>query len=226
MNGEFLEGCAEEAYGLSPLQAGMLFHSLYGRRPGVDIEQLLAELDEDLNLPAFQWAWRRVVERHAILRTGFRWEKLEQPQQEVNRDVRLHWEFKDWSGLARPEQKLRLEAHLQADRRRGFNLTVAPLMRLAVMRVDPSEYWLVWTFHHLLLDGRAVVVVLNDLFAFYEAHCAGYRLELQKPPPYRDYIEWLQRQDWSGAEGFWRRTLAGFASPTFMAVGAAIGSRR
>lgn len=223
MNGEFLEGCAEEAYALSPLQEGMLFHSLYGRRPGVDIEQLLAELDEDLNVPAFQWAWRRVVERHPILRTGFHWENLEQPRQEVSRDVRLHWEFKDWRGLSRPEQKLRREAHLQADRRRGFNLTLAPLMRLALMRVDEAEYWLVWTFHHLLLDGRAVVVVLNDLFAFYEAQRAGYGLEMQEPPRYRDYIEWLQRQDWSGGEGFWRRALEGFTSPTLLAGGAAAG---
>ncbi|MBI4662221.1 MAG: amino acid adenylation domain-containing protein [Verrucomicrobia bacterium] len=213
MNGHVIESDSVETYALSPLQQGMVFHSLYHPQSGVDIEQLLIELPEALNARAFQTAWQKVVERYPILRSSFHWSGLDQPRQEVHGSVRIHWEFKDWSGLSAREQENRLDAYLQADRRRGLNLALAPLMRLALMRIRETKYWLVWTFHHLLLDGRSLVVLLNELFAFYEAHRDGYELDLQEPPRYRDYIEWLQSQDLGPAEQFWRQELAGFDAP-------------
>ena len=77
------------AYPLSPMQEGMLFHGLSAREPGVDLEQILCTVREELNVPAFERAWQRVVQRHDILRTSFRWEGLEEPRQEVHPRVRL-----------------------------------------------------------------------------------------------------------------------------------------
>ncbi len=165
-------------------------------------------------MPAFQLAWQRVVERHDILRTSFRWEGLEEPRQEVHPRVRVHFETKDWRGLPEHERLNRFETFLQADRRRGFELSVAPLMRLALIRTGDAEHQLVWTFHHLLIDGRSFVVVFNEVFAFYEAFRAGRELELDPPPAYRDHLACLERQDLKQAESFWRQTLAGFTAPT------------
>ncbi|HEY6168920.1 MAG TPA: condensation domain-containing protein, partial [Verrucomicrobiae bacterium] len=146
MNSELID----DAYPLSPMQQGMLFHSLSSREPGVDIEQILCTLHEEINVPASERAWQRVVERHDILRTSFRWEGLDAPLQKVHPGVRVPFETKDWRGLPEQEWRNRLEDFLAADRRRGFDLAVAPLMRLVLIRTGEAEHQLVWTFHHLL----------------------------------------------------------------------------
>ncbi len=205
---------AEYSYPLSPLQEGMLFHDLYDQQPGVYIQQWVCHLQENLNVAVFKSAWQQVVKRYPILRTSFHWEGLDEPRQEVHRHVALLWEEQDWRGLSGEEQATHLEVYLRTDRRRGFALTEAPLLRLALFRVAEAGYQFIWTFHHALLDGRAQNIVLKEVFAFYEAFCQGRDLQLPRSRPYRDHIAWLERQDWARAEAFWRQTLAGFSAPT------------
>ena len=208
----------EDSYPLSPMQQGMLFHSLYAPQSGMYVQQAICGLHEDLQIAAFERAWQRIVARHPVLRTRFRWDDGAEPCQEVQREVSLPWEYHDWHGVSAGQQDNRLEAFLEADRRHGFVLTEAPLMRLALFRVAEADYQLVWTSHHALLDGRSRLVLLKELFALYEAFCRGRDLQLQPPRPYRDYIEWLRQQDLSAAESFWRRRLSGFPAPTPLGV--------
>ena len=94
----------EDVYPLTPLQHGMLFHALYDAQPGVDIEQLVFSIQADLDLQAFEAAWQRVVDRHAILRTSFHWEDLDEPQQRVHKNGRLSFCREDWRTLSSDEQ--------------------------------------------------------------------------------------------------------------------------
>ena len=213
----------EDSYPLSPMQQGMLFHTLYAQQSGVDIEQVICALHENLNAVAFERAWQRVVEQHPVLRTSFRWEGLDEPLQQVHHQVRLPLEQQDWRGLSARERENRLHAYLQADRRRGFQLTEVPPMRLALFRVAEADYQFIWTFHHALLDGRSFPIVLKEVFTLYEAFCQVQDLELKRPHPYRDYIAWLLQQDPSKAEAFWRQALKGFTAPTPLVVAQAPG---
>ena len=213
-----------DSYQLSPMQQGMLFHGLYAQESGVDIEQMICTLHEDLQVSAFKQAWERVLERHPVLRTSFCWEGDSEPQQYVHRQVRLPLEQQDWRGLSAPEQKERLKTYLQTDRRRGFVLTEAPLMRLMLLQVSESDYQLIWTFHHILMDGRSLPIVLKEVFGFYDACCQGEDLQLQPPPSYRDHIQW-QQQNLSSAQEFWRQSLKGFTAPTPLVVQAATADK-
>src|SRR5258708_38453019 len=85
-----------DTYPLSPMQQGMLFHSLYARRPGVDVEQLLITLPEALKMGSFERAWRWAAQRHAILRTAFHWENADQPIQTVHADCAAEVVWHDW----------------------------------------------------------------------------------------------------------------------------------
>lgn len=208
----------EDSYQLSPMQQGMLFHSLYNQNSGVDIEQLLCIVHENLNVSAFIEAWQRVIERHPVLRTSFYWEGDQEPQQYVHQQVRLPLEQQDWCDLLPKEQQERLQSYLQLDRQQGFELTEVPLMRLALFRLSTIDYQCVWTFHHALLDGRSLLLIFKEVFAFYDAICQGEDLQLEQPPCYRDHIQWLQQQNLSKAESFWRQLLQGFAAPTPLAV--------
>ncbi|NJN99764.1 MAG: AMP-binding protein, partial [Anaerolineales bacterium] len=206
------------AYPLSPLQQGMLFHHLYGSQFGVDIEQMVMRLPENLNISAFEYAWQRIVERHPVLRTSFEWVGLDQPRQRVFRQVNLRLDQQDWQGLPAQAQEDWLANYLQADRQRGFELTEAPLMRLALFRRGEADYQCVWTFHHILLDGRSLAIILRELFAFYEAFCRNEHLHLEPLRPYQDYIEWWQQQNPDQAEVFWRNQLESFTKPTSLTV--------
>ncbi len=214
----------EAAYPLSPMQHGMLFHTLYEPESGMYFEQLSCTLDGNLNVLAFQQAWQQVVERHPVLRTAFVWNKIEKPLQVVGRRVGLPWQQHDWRGLSPVDQQEKLEVFLQADREQGFQLSKAPLMRLTLIQMDESVYQFIYSFHHLLLDGWSLSLVLKEVFVFYEAICQGQDLHLKRSRPYQDYIAWLQQQDLSQAEAFWRLALKGFTAPTPIGVNKALGS--
>src|SRR5262245_26862749 len=94
-----------ESYPLSPMQQGMLFHSLYAPQSGVDIEQMIIDLPENLNIPAFKQAWHRLVQQHPVLRTSFHWEGLKEPRQEVQPQANLPFEQHDLRALAPQPQK-------------------------------------------------------------------------------------------------------------------------
>ena len=207
-----------EQYRLSPLQHGMFYHHLKEPGVGTDIEQMVCTLKEPIDAPVLRRAWQRAVERHEVLRTAFRLDELGTPVQVVYRHVDVPWEERDWRGFAREEQEQQSKAFLRADRRQGFAMGQAPVFRLTLVRLDEAEYLLFWTFHHALMDGRSFPAVLNEVFAFYESFCRGEELVLQAPRPYRDYIDWLQSQDVSKSEGYWRKQLQGFSAPTPLVV--------
>ncbi|MEW6301939.1 MAG: amino acid adenylation domain-containing protein [Verrucomicrobiota bacterium] len=214
ITGNARAGTGEVTHPLSPLQEGMLFHSLYATDSGVDISQIICDWQEEVHAELFNRAWQCVAERHSILRTSFRWEGLASPRQLVSEHGRVPVRLEDWSGLSAQVQEERLEALLQADRQMRFDITVAPLIRVALLRLGRGRCQFVWSIHHLLSDSRMVVILLNDLFAVYESLKAGQEPSLTPAPEYGDYVAWLQQQDWSKAENFWRERLAGFTTPT------------
>ncbi|HEY5868693.1 MAG TPA: condensation domain-containing protein, partial [Candidatus Tectomicrobia bacterium] len=201
------------------MQQGILFHTLYAPASGVYCEQWSCILHGCLQVLALQQAWQRVLERHPVLRTTFHWENQAEPFQVVYRRVEVPWQQYDWRNLCVGEQEQRLEAFLVADRAQGCTLSKAPLMRLTLFQMAEDVYQLVWTHHHLLLDGWSLPLLLQEVFQFYDAFCAGRELHLEVSRPYGDYIAWLHQQDPAQAEAFWRQTLQGFTTPTALHIG-------
>ncbi|UKO97051.1 amino acid adenylation domain-containing protein [Nostoc sp. UHCC 0870] len=208
----------QDSYQLSSIQQGMLFNSLVAQNSGVDIEQMICVVDEKIDIFAFQKAWQRVVERHAVLRTSFDLQNGREPLQCVHQWVKIPLEQQDWCGLSAQEQSTKLQAYLQSDRKLGFDLNVAPLMRLALFQLQESVYQFIWTFHHAVLDGRSMSIIIKEVFTFYDAFLEGKDLQLPQPRPYQDHIAWLQQQDWSKSASFWRDLLKGFTAPTPLLV--------
>ncbi len=208
----------ENVYALSPMQQGILFHTLYDSQPGVYLVDLAWTLSGKLDVAAFERAWQEVCDRHPILRTAFVWERLEKPMQVVRRRVSLAVEHEDLRALPPAERAARATAFHEAFSRRGFDLTRAPLLRLALLRMDDETHRFLWSSHHLLLDGWSLPILMREAFTLYAAHEAGKEVRLPELRPYGDYIAWLGKQDLAEAEGYWRRELAGFAAPTPLRV--------
>jgi len=207
----------EDIYPLSPMQQGLLFHHLYAQEVGVYVVQITCELAR-LNVSAFEQAWQNVVARHSSLRTAFVWKDPAKPLQIVGRQLEVTLHREDWRGQSRATQNQQFDDRLAIDRERSFNLNKAPLLRLALFQIDDDAYKFLWSHHHLLLDGWSVALLFKEVFAYYEALCQGQPLELRQVRPYRDYIAWLQQQDHSAAEAYWREYLRGFTTPTPLGI--------
>jgi amino acid adenylation domain-containing protein/non-ribosomal peptide synthase protein (TIGR01720 family) len=216
----------EDLYPLSPLQGGMLFHALAEPGQGLYFNQLVCELRGRLDLGAFTRAWQGSVAAHPVLRTALVWDDVDEPVQVVLREVDLPLRVEDWRDLSPEAREARLSAFLEQDRRDGFDLSRAPLVRLTLLRTEDEAHRLVFSHSHLVLDGWSVPLVLRDVFALYEGALAGRTPRLASPRPYGDYIGWLAEHELSVSESFWRRELAGFHEPTATGAGQGEGPGR
>jgi non-ribosomal peptide synthase protein (TIGR01720 family) len=208
----------EDAYPLSPMQEMTLFHSLFAPAAGIYVSQTTCRLDR-LDVAAFTLAWQQLMDRHPILRTAFVWKRLARPVQVVGRRVALPLEIRDWRYLSSEERQESLAAYLEEERERGFQLSRAPLMRLGLLRIADDSYLFVWTHHHVLLDGWSAHRIFREVSVLYDGSRRGQSVELEPSHSFRDYIAWLQRQDLAEAERYWRRSLAGFTTPTAIGIG-------
>ncbi|HEV8318275.1 MAG TPA: amino acid adenylation domain-containing protein, partial [Vicinamibacterales bacterium] len=209
-----LGGEIESVYPLSPMQEGLLFHALFDPQSSVYFQQFRVRLEGELEIDAFRQAWADVVARHSILRTGFVWEGRERPVQVAYARVPLAFDLQDFRELSPDAQAAHLAEYVEADRSRGFRLDRVPLMRLALVRLGDRAWEVIWSYHHILIDGWCVPLVFKEAVTLYEAH--RMRVPAVLPPlgRFSDYIGWLQAQDAAKAEAYWRRTLEGFRSPT------------
>ena len=197
-----------DEYGLSPMQQGMLFHHLAAAHSGIDIQQLVISFKEAPDVTILERAWQAVVEKHPALRTSFRWEGLLEPVQQVHDDLPIKIEhYQSWDEST-------FSAFLAADRRRGFDIKQLPLIRLTLFGSGAGPMRLVWTLHHILMDGRACTIVLNDVERFYDDLLSGAPLKNSLGLPYKPYTKWVEQLDQSDANDFWREKLRGFIAPT------------
>lgn len=208
-------GELEDLYPTSPIQQGMLFHSLRGDEDGAYHNHVVYAFTQGLDPDAFERAWQHAVDRHAVLRTGFVWDVVPEPLQAVFRHANVPVEHLDWQTLdgesARHEA---LRDYLSADRLRGFTFDRPPLMRLALIRRTEHAWWTVWSLHHAILDGSCQALLIQEVMETYEGLRRGEVLTLKPAPSYRAYIQRLSQQDLAASEKFWREYLHGVSETT------------
>jgi non-ribosomal peptide synthase protein (TIGR01720 family) len=209
---------SEDIYTLSPMQQGMLFEALANPGSAVYFEQGVCTLAGEIDVTAFGEAWRRVVARHPILRTGFMWEGLSKPAQVVHRQAELSFEQLDWRHAISEEHSARLDAYLRANAERGVNLAAAPLMRLTLIRLSDNRNVFVWAIHHLIHDAWSTHLLFREVFTIYKGLREGKDVTQGPGVPFRDYIVYVKRRDQAGAEEFWRQYLRGLTAPTRLPV--------
>jgi len=203
-----------KTYHLTLLQQGMVFHHVSA--PGCDphVRQFSCHLPETVAAGPLAQAWAQVAGRHAALRTRVVTTAAGESRQAVDPVVQVPFQQSDWRELSGPDQAARRAAFLHQDWEQGFDLAAAPLLRVALFQLGGAESEMLVTFHHVILDGRSVLTVIQEVFASYEAVRRGTPIELPLIRPFGDYLEWLHQQDFSQAEPFWRQTLQGFNAPT------------
>lgn len=193
----------QDIYPLAPGQGGMLFHSLGASGRGDYVIQIVLQVRGEPDAARERAGWQALVARHDALRTAFVWQGQKRPLQVVGRAARAPLTVTDLRHLAAEAQESHLTGWLTADRAQGFVLTHAPLLRISRFILGAARHRIVVTFHHAVLDGWSIPVLLRDWIALYAGKA------LPAAPPFRDHIAWVHAQDRRAALDFWRRELAG-----------------
>jgi amino acid adenylation domain-containing protein/non-ribosomal peptide synthase protein (TIGR01720 family) len=196
-----------DLYPLSPMQAGMLFHSAFDPDGSAYVNQVRIDID-GLDADRFAAVWQTLFDRHDVLRTGFM-HASGQPLQWVARSMTAPVALLDWQARANADQAL--DELARDDLARGFDVSAPPLMRLTLVRVSARRHHLIWTRHHLLLDGWSTSLLMAEMLARYKGQPV--------PAPkgrFRDHIAWLQSRDRVAARQHWQHLLSGVTGGTHL----------
>ncbi|MDP2320780.1 MAG: amino acid adenylation domain-containing protein [Acidobacteriota bacterium] len=207
-----LADAATEAYPLTPMQKGILFHALLEPESGVYVQQLVATFDGTVDERWWRAAWDTVLDRHPVLRNSFMWKGLDQPLQQPVARVTMPWVTIDARGADRRAFEAALAAFLDEDRQHGFDLTMAPLHRVRLFLRDGGGT-LVWTHHHILLDGRSMFQVLHEVLDTMRRYASGEPLPAATGL-FRPFAAASSAAGDPSAIDYWRRQLQCFEAPT------------
>ncbi|NNA68671.1 non-ribosomal peptide synthetase [Pseudomonas gessardii] len=204
----------EDVYPLTPMQEGLLLHTLLEPGTGLYYMQDRYRIHSELNPERFALAWKAVIARHEALRASFCWNVGEAMLQVIHKPGSTPIEYLDWTGTPAEQQEPRLQALLKSEREAGFDLLNQAPFHLRLIRVGEARYWFMMSNHHILIDAWCRSLLMNDFFEIYMALGEGREAQLAAPPRYRDYIAWLQRQNLAEARQWWQQNLQGFERTT------------
>lgn len=202
----------EDAFALSPMQAGMLFDNLSA--PDNDIYATHVTIDVVGNVDAgrFQRAWNSVFNMHQALRAEFHWEELDQPLQVIAGNVELPWVTLDWSQNSTEQHDALMRQLIANSRADSINISRAPLSRFTLIKLSETHWRVVWRVHHLLADGMSTPIILSDVLDCYLSDQKREQTD-NSVYQYSQYIQWLGNQNQELAEKYWQSALA-TATPT------------
>ncbi|MFG2312765.1 amino acid adenylation domain-containing protein [Streptomyces sp. NPDC048566] len=212
-------GPLHQVWPVTPAQSGMLFHSRLSAASSFDAYhmQLVFHLSGEADPERMRGAGQALLDRHAGLRAAFVDRADGQAVQVVPAHVDLPWRHLDLTTAPPGDRTRAFEDFLAADRADHFDATAPPLMRLALVTVEPGRAELVLTAHHALFDGWSTPLLLQDLLLLYAA--GGDPTGL---PPVRDFgafLGWRAGRDDAASARAWAAELDGVEEPTLLAPG-------
>lgn len=208
----------EECYSLSPLQEGILFHSILNDNNEYIIQQTLSFetiIDHDKLIEALDILFFK----HEILRTVFIYEKMSSPMQVVLKKMKPCIKFYDLSFSSKDIKDSKIEAIKEVDITDGFDLSKGPLLKLTCVKTDTSKFKLIWTMHHIIVDGWSIAILFNDFIRYYDMLISNNAIknvrekaavERRNKSSYKKYIDWLSNNDSKKSLNHWVKELQGY----------------
>ena len=200
----------EKVYPLSSMQAGMLFHSELDKGSSVYFEQTTLTLIGTVNVDILEKSFNKLIARHDVLRTIFFFKNVERLSQVVIKEREGKVRFEDYSMLTAEEAEEKVEQFKKKDRENGFELDKDLLVRMTVIKLNETTHKLIWSFHHIIIDGWGISILNKELLEIYKALKEDTEIQLLPAPAYKDYIDWLEKQSKEKAKEYWGNYLNGY----------------
>ncbi|WP_434659697.1 amino acid adenylation domain-containing protein [Paenibacillus polymyxa] len=210
-------GEIDNVYALTPMQKGMLFHSQLDSQAAANdayFEQVSYDMRGRMDIGNFAESLNMLVRRHEALRTHFYFGRDTEPLQVVYRNRDCGFYYEDLRELDSDTRGIWLKNFKLEDKARGFDLRRDVLMRIAILRTGEDSYHIVWSFHHIVMDGWCLSLINKEVFESYAALQEGRVPELAPAVPYSRFIEWLEAQDRKAATDYWSSYLSGYEQQT------------
>jgi amino acid adenylation domain-containing protein len=192
-------------YTLSPMQEGMYFHYLYDKSSPAYFIQSSYRINGDLHVQLMEKSLNELFKRYDILRTVFMHKKGKKLFQVVLKESRIDFHYENISAAADKEDYL--GKFKKKDRKRSFDLGKDVLMRASVIQLDKFEYEFTLSFHHILMDGWCIPIIMTELAEIYNSYLERKPYRLPEAKQYRIYIKWLESQDREAAREYWEKYL-------------------
>ncbi|MFK4303786.1 amino acid adenylation domain-containing protein/non-ribosomal peptide synthase protein (TIGR01720 family) [Paenibacillus sp. RC254] len=209
-------GEIENVCSLTPMQKGMLYHSQLHTQSGAYFEQANFNIQGNLDISLMKQSLQQLTQRHAIFRTNFYSGWSDMPFQVIYRQRNFEFHEQDIRGMNKEHREGYIDAYTRDDASRGFDLSQYALVRMSVLRTGDTAYRFIWSFHHILMDGWCVPLVLRELLEIYTAAQEGREPRLPEAVPYTTYIEWLEQQDEEAAKTYWKTYLHQYEGETLL----------
>jgi tyrocidine synthetase III len=200
----------QEILALTPMQEGMLFHSLKVPSSRAYFEQLCLDLTGNIQKNVFLAAWKEVIQCNEMLRAVFRWQKLKHPVQVILKHYKLEFHYFDLTKLSMGDMDTRLQKIAQQDRSTGFNFQYVPF-RVTLCLIGPNRCRMIISNHHILYDGWSNGVIIKEFFLAYNMHL-GKDMTIQISMPktsFKEFVRWSRDQDIQQHKQFWKNYLMG-----------------
>ncbi|MGF0004876.1 amino acid adenylation domain-containing protein [Bacillus altitudinis] len=199
----------QKVYPLTPMQEGMLYHAMLDPNSSSYFTQLELGIRGEFDLDLFEKSLNELIGTYDILRTAFVYQQLQKPRQVVLAERNLDVYRENLSHLNHQEQQKVLDQYKKQVRKQGFHLTNDLLLKVAVFQLNETNWHLIWSNHHIIMDGWSMGVLMKKLFHYYESYRNGKTPDRSQGKPYADYIQWLGKQNQQAAEGYWKDRLDG-----------------
>jgi amino acid adenylation domain-containing protein len=210
-----VRGPVASTFVLTPLQKGFLAESLVASDKGVNIEQIVWELDHVPDADRFRAAWQSALDAFDALRLSFAWPGSGgEPRQSIVPSVRLPFQRVDWPEQLSTQPDHRLASFLAQDRRAGLDLSSAPLMRVSLLVLARCRAVCVWTVHHAIIDGNSYAAVLQHVLDHYAPLLGLAQVPGDARPPFTDFLRWLESYDSEPGTRHFADLLRDFGEPT------------
>lgn len=203
----------ENVYPLSPMQEAMLFHSLMDPDSAHYFEQLAFDLKGALDISTMEDSINELIKRYDIFRTIFLHKDHEYPLQVVLKERKVDFTYEDLREDCKKASKEEvIQEYKQRDISRKFDLSKDIMMRLTLLRSSTDEFTLIWSYHHIVMDGWCVPIIFNEFKEIYSNLMHGKVPVLPTAKPYANYISWLQERNDQEAMDYWEGYLSGYDS--------------
>ncbi|MBN2864186.1 MAG: amino acid adenylation domain-containing protein, partial [Bacteroidales bacterium] len=200
----------KDIYALSPMQESMLFHHIMDQNSGAYFEQMVMDFKGEPDIEIFEKSINILIRRYDIFRTVFVYEKVKQPLQIVFKERPLKIKFEDLSYLKKEDQEKVLHRMIVEDQEKGFDLTADMLIRISVVKIGEDLHKVIWSHHHILMDGWCMGIVMKEFFNSYQLFKQGKSPDFPNTIPYSQYINWLGKQNREEAKEYWKSYLEKF----------------
>nr|WP_269724296.1 amino acid adenylation domain-containing protein [Bacillus thuringiensis] len=197
----------EKIHSLTPMQNGMLYHSLLDPYSQAYFEQIIFSLEGKLDIQKLNQAFNMLIEKYEILRTAFFYKDISMFKQTVLRERNVTIHYEDISKFKEVDKEDYIECLKYKDRNNRFNLTNDCLIRVFIIKEHSDKYKLLFSFHHIIMDGWCMSLLMNDIINIYKSLCRDEKIKLGQTEPYSNYLKWLDNQDADSALDYWRDYL-------------------